>query len=181
MGTTIEIDEALIKAVDAIPLTLRNGPLGKCLGAFGETIARACKSQARSSRGGSRLKWSKKYKNNPAFQNDSRDHFGHKVMRNGLAVYVGATYPKGNKQQFVMPINRGTSYQRNLWGKPGQSILRISRKGKTYTTTVRTKPQTADFPIQDRAPVKAFDITKSQAGQAFMDELQKQIKELRLG
>jgi hypothetical protein len=29
--------------------------------------------------------------------------------------------------------------------------------------------------------VKAFDITKSQAGQAFMNELQKQIKELRLG
>ncbi len=73
MGTTIEINESLIKAVDAIPLTLRNGPLGKCLGAFGETIARACKSQARSSRGGSRLKWSKKYKNDPAFQNDSRD------------------------------------------------------------------------------------------------------------
>jgi hypothetical protein len=181
MGTTIEINESLIKAVDAIPLTLRNGPLGKCLGAFGETIARACKSQARSSRGGSRLKWSKKYKNNPAFQNDSRDHFGSKVMRNGLAVYVGATYPKGNKQQFVMPIKRGTSYQRNLWGKPGQQIQRTSKKGKAYTMIVGTKPQTADFPIQDRATVKAFDITKSQAGQAFLNELQKQIKEFRLG
>jgi hypothetical protein len=181
MGTTIEINESLIKEVDAIPLTLRNGPLGKCLGAFGETIARACKSQARSSRGGSRLKWSKKYKNNPAFQNDSRDHFGHKVMRNGLAVYVGAKFDKGNKQQFVMPIKKGTTYVRNLWGEPGQQIPRISRRGKPYNMTRKKDAQTADFPVQDRAPVKAFDITKSQAGQAFMNELQKQIKELRLG
>jgi hypothetical protein len=181
MGTSIEINMQLIKALDAIPLTLRSGPFQRCMDQFGKTVAKAVPSKARTSRGGSRKRWSRKYKDNPAFQNDSRDHFSHKVLQSGLAVYVGATYPQGNKQQFVMPIKQGPSYQRFLWGKPGQQVQRVSKLGKTYTTTVNTKPQTANFPIHDRATVRGYDLAKTQAEQAFLSQLQKEIRSLKLG
>ena len=194
MATTIEINYDLIKAVGDIPITLRNAPLGKCLGAYGKPIANTASTLARSSReSGSRRKWSKKLKNNAAFQNDSKDHFGVKVLRNGLGVYVGATYPKGNKQQFVMPIKRGDSYQQYRWGKPGQTITTTSRKGTQYTyvrgSPVKSRftgprrgnPGTANYPRESRATVRGFDQAKGQAESAFLGELNKQIKELRIG
>lgn len=194
MATTIEINHDLIKAVGDIPITLRNGPLGKCLGAYGKPIANTASTLARSSReSGSRRKWSKKLRNNAAYQNDSKDHFGVKVLRNGLGVYVGATYPKGNKQQFVMPIKRGDSYQQYRWGKPGQAITTTSRKGTQYTyvrgSPVKSRftgprrgnPGMANYPREARATVRGFDQAKGQAESAFLGELNKQIKELRIG
>lgn len=194
MATTIEINYDLIKAVGEIPITLRNGPLGKCLGAYGKPIANAASTLARSSReSGSRRKWSKKLRNNAAYQNDSKDHFGVKVLRNGLGVYVGATFPKGNKQQFVMPIKRGESYQQYRWGKPGQTITSTSRKGNQYTyvrgSPVKSRfvgprrgnPSAATYPREARATVRGFDQAKGQAESAFLSELNKQIKELRIG
>lgn len=182
MGSSIEINMELIKAIGAIPLTLRNGPFGRCLGEFAKPIARATEPLSRSSReSGGRKRWSKKYKDNPAFSNDSRKHIGHKVGKSGVVVYVGAQYPKGNKQQFVMPYKKGTSYTRYLWGKPGQQVLRTSRRGNQYYATVGAKAQTANFPNNERAPVRAYDQTRSQAEAAFLDRLQKEIKELRLG
>lgn len=193
-GVKIEINEALLKAVADIPLTLRNGPLGRCLGSFAKPIARQAGSNASSSREtGSRKKWSKKFKNNGAFQNDSKQHFGHKVLRNGIAVYIGAQYPKGNKQQFLNPTKKGDSYDRYHWGKPGQTITSTSRKGTTYTYTrgqsknprknnnKRNNPTTARYPIQERATVRAFDQTQATAEAAFLNQLNKEIKELRLG
>ena len=178
----IKINESLIKAVSDIPLTLRNGPLGRCLGAFAKPIASQAGSLATSSREtGSRKRWSKKFKNNAAFQNDSKQHFGHKVLRNGIGVYIGATYPKGNKQQFVMPIKRGDSYKRYHWGKPGQTIVSVSRKGKQFTFINNSKETTARFPIKERATVRAFDQTQSSAESAFLSQLQKEIKELKIG
>lgn len=178
----IEINEALIKAVSDIPLTLRNGPLGRCLGSFARPIARQAGSLATSSRKtGSREKWSKRFKNNAAFQNDSKQHFSHKVLRNGIGVYIGATYPKGNKQQFVMPIKKGDNYTRYHWGKPGQTITTTSRKGTVYTRTANSNPTTARFPVQERATVRAFDQTKQSAESAFLAQLQKEIKEIRFG
>jgi len=182
MSVNIEINQALIKAVEDIPLTLRNGPLGRCLEAFGRPIAKQAGSIARSSRAtGSRKKWSKRFKNNAAFQNDSKQHFSHKVGRSGIVVWVGATYPNGNKQQFVMPVRRGDTYTRYHWGKPGQTITTTSRKGTVYTRTANSKPTTARFPIQERATVKAFDRTRQAAESAFLQQLNKEIKELRLG
>lgn len=181
-GVKIEINEALLKAVADIPLTLRNGPLGRCLGSFAKPIARQAGSLARSSReSGSRRKWSKKFKNNAAYQVDSKQHFGHKVFRSGVGVVIGATYPKGNKQQFVMPVRRGDTYQRFHWGKPGQVITTTSRKGTVYTRTANSNPTTARYPVQERATVRAFDQTQSAAEAAFLAQLNKEIKELRLG
>jgi hypothetical protein len=152
------------------------------LGEFAKPIARATEPLSRSSReSGSRNRWSRKFKNNPAFSNDSRKHIGHKVGKSGVAVWIGAQYPKGNKQQFVMPYKKGTTYTRNLWGKKGQKVLRTSRRGNQYYATVGADPQTANFPNNERAPVRAYDQTRTQAEAAFLDQLQKEIKELRIG
>lgn len=178
----VEIDSKLIEAVEAIPITLRNGPLGKCLDSFARPIASQSGTMARSSReSGSRRKWSRKYKNNPAFQNDSKQHFGHKVGKSGIAVWIGATYPKGNKQQFVMPVRKGDTYTRYHWGKPGSPVVSTSRRGNQYIRTATSKTSTATFPKADRATVRGFNAAKSSAEQSFMAELNKQIKELKLG
>jgi len=178
----VEINNNLIQALDAIPITLRSGPFGRCLREFGKTVAPRAESLARSSReSNSRDKWSRKYKDDPAFQSDSRNHMGIKVTKTGSSVYVGATYPKGNKQQFVMPVKKGDSYTRYHWGKPGQVVQRVSKNGVVYNVRVNTKPTTARFPKAERATVKAFDQMRSSAEAAFLAQLQKELKELRLG
>lgn len=182
MSTEIEINHKLIEALSDIPVLLRNGPLGRCLGAFAKPIARQAGTQARSSRqSGSRLKWSKKFKNAANFQSDSKPNFSHKVGKSGVVVWIGATYPKGNKQQFVMPSKKGDSYTRYHWGEPGTTIVSVSRKGKQYTYVANSESSTARFPVQERATVRAFDQMSSSAEADFLAQLQKEIKELRLG
>ncbi|MEI6358726.1 MAG: hypothetical protein WCO50_00180 [Synechococcus sp. ELA619] len=182
MSVSIQINEELIKAVGDIPITLRNGPLGRCLGSFAKPIAQTAGSLATSSRAsGSRLKWSKKFKDNPRFQNDSKKHFGHKVLKSAVGVLVGATHPQGNKQQFVMPAKRGETYTRHSWGKLGSTIVYRSRTGKTYTRINRSKPTLASFPQAERATVKAFRQSGGSAEAAFLDQLSKEMKELRIG
>jgi hypothetical protein len=134
MSTTIEINEDLIRQIGQIPLMLRNAPFGRCLGAFAKPIAAACQGHAQSSRAtGSRLKWSKKFKNNAAFQNDSRQHFNHKVFKGGIGVVIGATWKEGNKQQFVMPYKKGESLDRLLF-------IRADLVGNTLESTDRKRP-----------------------------------------
>ncbi len=182
MSTTIEINEDLIRQIGQIPLMLRNAPFGRCLGAFAKPVAAACQGHAQSSRAtGSRLKWSKKFKNNAAFQNDSRQHFNHKVFKGGVGVVIGATYPKGNKQQFVMPYRKGESYTRNHWGKPGSPVIYTGRSGRQYTRINRSKATVATFPKEQRAPMRAYRQTSGAAEAAFVNQLQKEVKELRIG
>jgi hypothetical protein len=182
LSASIQINEALIKAVGDIPITLRSGPLGRCLGSFAKPIAQTAGSLATSSRAtGSRLKWSKKFKNNAKFQNDSKKHFGHKVLKSAVGVLVGATHPQGNKQQFVMPIKRGPSYTRHSWGKTGSTIVYTSRTGKTYTRINNSKATVANFPLAERATIKAYRQSGSSAETAFLDQLNKEMKELRIG
>ena len=182
MSTSIQINEALIKAVGDIPITLRNGPLGRCLGSFAKPIALTAGSLATSSRAtGSRLKWSKRFKNNTKFQNDSKKHFGHKVLKSAVGVLVGATHPQGNKQQFVMPIKRGPSYTRHSWGLEGSTIVYTSRSGNAFTRVNNSKATVANFPLAERATVKAYHQSGGSAESAFLDQLNKEMKELRIG
>jgi hypothetical protein len=162
LDTGITINTELIKAVESIPLQLRNGPFGRCLGKFGNVVARATPALARSSRqSGSRLKWWKPYKDNPAFQNDSRKTFTYKVLKNGLCVLVGPVYNQGNKQQFVMPRKNGDTYVHVLWGR---------RTGRTIT-----------YPMHERAHVRAFNQNETTASSAYLSQLEKECKELNLG
>jgi hypothetical protein len=182
MSTRIEIKSDLIKKIGQIPLMLRNAPFGRCLGAFAKPIAAACQGHAQSSRStGSRLKWSKKFKDDAKFQNDSRQHFSHKVFKGGAGVVIGATFWKGNKQQFVMPYKKGESYTRYHWGAPGSPVIYTGRSGRQYTRINNSKATVATFPKEQRAPMRAYRQTSFAAKAAFLGQLQKEIKELRIG
>ena len=183
MSTEVTVNIELIKALDAIPLTLRSGPFGRCLREFGNAIVPRVESLARSSRESrSRKRWSRRFKQDPKFSSvDSKNHMASKVTKQGSSVYVGAVYPTGNKQQFVMPIRKGVSYTQYRWGKPGQIVQRISKRGKPFTARVGTRPGVARYPKEERATVKAFNQTKDSAAKAFLQQLEKEVRELNLG
>jgi hypothetical protein len=163
MSIEIQINMQLVQALEAIDIRLRSGPLDRCLKAFGKPIADYAKTIAPSSReSGTRKKWSAKYKKNAEYQNDSRKHFSVKVLRSSVGVVIGATWTLGNKQQFVHPKRRGDTYKRHvLWGKREGSPLR--------------------FPRDEQPATKAFAVMQSTAESAFKAQLEKEIKELRLG
>lgn len=192
-GIQVEINHELIKLLSDIPIMLRNRVFGRCLAEYSKPIASKAETLATSSRytrsrtrrfhngqisGG----WSRKYSRNQQWAGiNSQDHYGYRVGRSGVAVWVGFRHPKGNKQQFVHPIKKGTSYVRYNWGKPGVTYSYVNRYGRTIVFTRRTQPGINSFPMQDRSVVRAFHRTKSTAENAFRTEFQKQIKELRLG
>jgi hypothetical protein len=162
MSIEIQINMELIKALEEIPIRLRSGPLDRCLKAYGQPIADYAKTIAPSSQQtGSRKKWSDKYKLNPEYQNESRKHFGVKVLKSSIGVIVGASWTKGNKQQFVHPFRKGDSYKRHVLWKKKVVTLRYQRN---------------EQPI-----VKAVRAMQSTAESAFKAQLEKEIKELRLG
>ena len=164
MSIEININEQLLKDLEQIPLTLRVGPLDRCLKAYGQPIADYAKTIAPSSRStGTRKKWSAKYKRNAAYQNNSGENFGVKVLKSAVGVVIGAKYPIGNKQQFVHPFKRGDSYRKHiLWGK------------KEADRPLR-------FPRNEQPIVKAVRTMQSAAEAAFRTQLEKEIKELKLG
>jgi hypothetical protein len=164
MSFEIKINEQLLKDLEQIPLTLRAGPLDRCLKAYGKPIADYAKTIApRSRSSGTRKKWSAMYKKYAAYQNNSGDNFGVKVMKSAVGVVVGAKYPRGNKQQFVHPFKHGDAYKRHiLWGK------------KEADRPLR-------FPRNEQPIVKAFQATRSAAEAAFRTQFEKEIKELKLG
>ena len=164
MSVEIQINMDLVRALDAIDIRLRSGPLDRCLKAYGQPIADYAKTIAPSSQQtGSRKKWSAKYKNNAAFQNESRKHYGVKVLKASVGVIVGAKWAQGNKQQFVHPFKKGDTYKKHiLWGK---TESRVPRR----------------YPRDEQPIVKAVRTMQSQAEAAFRTQLEKEIKALRLG
>lgn len=162
MSVEIKINMELVRALEAVDIRLRSGPLDRCLKAYGQPIADYAKTIAPSSQQtGSRKKWSDKYKLNAEYQNESRKHYGVKVLKASVGVIVGATWTKGNKQQFVHPFKKSDSYKRHvLWNK---------------------KIVTLRYPRDEQPIVKAVRTMQSQAEAAFRTQLEKEIKELRLG
>jgi hypothetical protein len=162
MSIEIQINMDLVRALEAIDIRLRSGPLDRCLKAYGQPIADYAKTIAPSSQQtGSRKKWSDKYKLNAEYQNESRKHYGVKVLKASVGVIVGAAWTKGNKQQFVHPSKKGDSYKRHvLWNK---------------------KVVTIRFPRDEQPIVKAVRTMQSAAEAAFRTQLEKEIKELKLG
>jgi hypothetical protein len=164
MSIEIQINMDLVRALEAIDIRLRSGPLDRCLKAYGQPIADYAKTIAPRSRStGTRKKWSAKYKKNAAYQNDSGDNFGVKVLKSAVGVVIGAKYPRGNKQQFVHPSKRGGTYRKHiLWGK------------KEADKPLR-------FPRDEQPIVKAVRTMQSAAEAAFRTQLEKEMKELKLG
>ena len=162
MSIEIQINMDLVRALEAIDIRLRSGPLDRCLKAYGQPIADYAKTIAPSSQQtGSRKKWSDKYKLNAEYQNESRKHYGVKVLKAAVGVIVGAAWTKGNKQQFVHPFKKSDSYKRHvLWNK---------------------KVVTLRYPRDEQPIVKAVRNMQSTAEAAFRTQLEKEMKELRLG
>ena len=193
--TTVTINMRLIDEIGKIPITLRNGPFGRCLGKYGDPIAKRAVVMGTSSREtGSRGRrfhnrqisggWSRRYRLDPKWSGiDSRYHFGRKVGSAGVWVMVGAIYPKGNKQQFVHPAKNGDGYKRFHWGRPGQLITYVNRFGTTVSYIRQSKGATsqADFPKEQRAVNRAFRTEVNNAEAAFLKQLEKELRELRLG
>ena len=162
MSIEIQINMDLVRALEAIDIRLRSGPLDRCLKAYGQPIADYAKTIAPSSQQtGSRKKWSDKYKLNAEYQNESRKHYGVKVLKAAVGVIVGAAWTKGNKQQFMHPFKKSDSYKRHvLWNK---------------------KVVTLRYPRDEQPIVKAVRTMQSTAEAAFRTQLEKEMKELRLG
>lgn len=162
MSLQVEItfNEDMFRQLERIPEMLRLAPGERCLKAMVKPVVARAKQLAPSSQqSGSRKKWSSKLKNDPKWNIDSGRHIGTKTIRNNRAtrIYVGAQYPKGNKQQFdASPKGRRVFY----WGKDAGKIRQ------------RPNPHWLQ---------KAYDETKSQQLAAFNEQLAKELKELKLG
>lgn len=156
----ITFDEAQIQKLLEIPLLMRLGPAERVLKAMAKPVIERAKSIAPSSRqSGTRKKWSKKYKDNPNYQEDSGKHIGMKYIkteRGGLMI-VGGKYPRANKQNYEAGDKRKIVY----WGKKTSKIKRINPS--------------------ERFMQKAFDETKQEQITAGNEQLTKEMKELSLG
>jgi hypothetical protein len=155
----IKFDENELKKLAKIPEFVRYKAADKALKAMAKPVIEKAKSIAPDSRAtGTRKKWSRKYKDDSKWQIDSGKNISSKVIKNdsGAVTYIGATFPKGNKQQFnASPDGRKEVF----WGRP---------QGTVY------KPP-------ERFIQKAFDETRSAQQSAFVASLEASMKELNLG
>jgi hypothetical protein len=150
----INFDEAQVEKLLQIPLLMRLAPAERVLKAMAKPVIDRAKSIAPSSRrSGTRKKWSKKYKDNPNYQEDSGKYIGMKYIkteRGGLMI-VGGKYPRANKQNYEAGDKRKIVY----WGKKTSKIKRINPS--------------------ERFMQKAFDETRTQQVTAGNEQLEKEM------
>lgn len=160
MKIEVTFNDAQIELLESIPMLIQYAVADKCMKAMVKPIAERAKDVLPSSRStGTRKKWSKKYKQNAAWQINSGRHVGAKVVKyqRGATAYVGPTYPKGNKQQFNSNKERGRRVF--YWGK---------NAGQVY--------------IPDERPMqRAYDETRDAQMTAFMTTLTNEIAEIARG
>jgi hypothetical protein len=160
MTITLEFDEAQLAKIMQIPLLMRLGPSERVLKAMSVPVVAKAKAIAPSSRrSGTRKKWSKKYKDNPAYQNDSGKQIGVKYLKNnrGGILIIGGKHPQANKQNYDSGKPRRVFY----WGKDAGKVKRIDPK--------------------ERFMQKAYDETRGAQISAGNAQLDKELKELKLG
>jgi len=160
LAIKIEFDEAQLAKLMQIPLLMRLGPSERVLKAMAKPVIEKAKAIAPSSRAsGTRKKWSNKYKKNPAYQNDSGKHITSKFLRNnkGGLLIIGGAHPQANKQNYDSGKPRKVMY----WGKDAGKVKRIDPK--------------------ERFMQRAYDETRGAQISAGNTQLEKELKELKLG
>jgi hypothetical protein len=169
LSIKIEIDASLIRQLEDIPRMMKFAVADKCFAAFAKPIVERAKALAPSSRttgtrGEAGSKWgrkaTKKFSGRASMlQYDSGKFIGSKVFKGATStvLYVGATHPRGNKQQFDASKDGRQVY---YWGRRQGSVKKQDR------------PNFLE---------RAYTETQSAAYAAFRAQLAKQIKELRLG
>jgi hypothetical protein len=163
----IKFDENELKKLAKIPEFVRFQAGDRALRAMGKPVLEKALLLAPSSRQvapmsnsnkPSREKWGKKYKTDSKWQIDSGKELGQKVakVQNGSILFVGANYPRGNKQQFnSSPKGRKEVF----WGRP---------QGTIYKPPVRFMQ-------------RAFDETRSAQNSAFIRSLERSLRSMNLG
>lgn len=160
LSIEIKFEQAQLDKLMQIPLLMRLGPSERVLKAMAKPVVAKGKAIAPSSRAsGTRKKWSKKYKNNQAYQNDSGQHIGYVFRKNngGGILVIGGKHPQANKQNFDAGKDRKVMY----WGKDSGKVKRVDPK--------------------DRFMQRAFDETRAEQITAGNAQLEKELKELRIG
>ena len=162
MRLTLEssFDEAMLAKIMQIPLLMRLGPSERVLKAMAKPIVTKAKAIAPNSiTSGTRKKWGKKYKDNAAWQISSGKHIKTKYLKNerGGVLIVGGDHPKANKLNFEAGENRKVFY----WGVDSGKVKRINPS--------------------ERFMQRAYDETKAAQQSAGYAQLEKEIKELKLG
>ena len=161
----VSFDEAMLAKIMQIPLLMRLGPSERVLKAMAKPIVTKAKAIAPNSQvgkgkeGPTREKWSKKYKDNAAWQISSGRHIKTKYLKNnkGGVLIVGGDHPKANKLNFEAGTQRKVFY----WGVDSGKVKRINPT--------------------ERFMQRAFDETKAAQQTAGYAQLEKEIKELKLG
>lgn len=160
MSIEIEFNEAIIAQLQKLPLLMRLGPAERVLKAMAKPIVAKGKAIAPSSReSGTRNKWGKKYKNNPAYQNDSGKALGTKYIKTerGGVLIVGGKHPEANKQNYEAGTKRKVFY----WGRDSGKVKRIDPK--------------------QRFMQRAYDETIAEQLTAGEAQLRKEIEGLKIG
>jgi len=160
LSIQIEFNEATLAKIMQIPLLMRLGPSERVLKAMSKPIIEKAKAIAPNSiTSGTRKKWGKKYKDNAAWQISSGKHIKTKYLKNerGGVLIVGGDHPKANKLNFEAGTQRKVFY----WGVDSGKIKRIAPS--------------------ERFMQRAFDETKAAQQSAGYAQLEKEIKELKIG
>lgn len=156
----VSFDEAMLAKIMQIPLLMRLGPSERVLKAMAKPIMTKAKAIAPNSiTSGTRKKWGEKYKGNAAWQISSGKHIKTKYLKNerGGVLIVGGDHPKANKLNFEAGTQRKVFY----WGVDSGKVKRINPS--------------------ERFMQRAYDETKAAQQSAGYAQLEKEIKELKLG
>jgi hypothetical protein len=160
----LELNEQAIQQLRRIPVLLRLGPAERTLKAMAKPIVDRAKAIAPSSvKSGSRKKWGKnktaKFDPSSWAKNEARNNIGfvYRKGENGGYLVIGGKSPNANSLNFDAGKRRRVFY----WGKDA---------GRTK----RVEPS-------ERFMQKALDQTKSAQESAGFRQLEKELKELKLG
>jgi len=160
----LELNDQAIQQLRRIPILLRLGPAERTLKAMAKPIVDRAKAIAPSSvKSGSRKKWGKNKtaKFDPASwaKNEARNNIGYVYRKgeNGGYLVIGGKNPNANSLNFDSGKRRKVFY----WGKDAGKVKRVE-------------------PSQ-RFMQKALDETKSAQESAGFKQLEKELKELKLG
>lgn len=160
----IDFNEAQLKQLLRIPVLLRLGPAERTLKAMAKPIVDRAKAICPSSvKSGTRKKWgknkTKKFDPTSWAKNEARNNIGfvYRKGENGGYLVIGGKSPNANSLNFDAGKRRKIFY----WGKDQGRTKRV--------------------PPSERFMQKALDETKSAQESAGFKQLEKELRELKIG
>jgi hypothetical protein len=152
-------DDSQIEQLTRIPELLRMQPAQRCLKAMAQPVLRRAQVLAPDGTQSAK-KQSRTVKAKMSAWGRSKDNLGIKAISHnrGARIYVGGKWPRANKLHFFGHKKGGREVV--YWGRRSGVFRQIE------------KPHWLQ---------KAYDETKSEQNSAFIEQLTKELKELKLG